>query len=559
MITREELITLISSDETARVEKTESITNNDKFCEAICSFANDMTNTRQNGYLLIGVKDNVTLSGLKITDEFQLKISAIRSDGNILPIPTMNVMPFHFDEGDVLVVEVTPSSAPPVRYKGRTCIRIGARKGYATIEEEQILSERVSAYNPPFDTMPCREASINDIDIELFEKEYLPKAMAEGDGVDDNRTIKEKMAALRLYNIKYDCPTFASIILFGKNPKYFLPGDYIQFLCFEGVDNAAEISNEHEFKECLAKMLPKLDTFIEISIAKKRPVPISALRERIAYDYPLWAIRELMMNAVMHRNYQTNTPTKLYQYKDRLEITNPGGLFGNANADNFPTVNDYRNPVIAEAMKIFGYVNKYNRGIARVNKELEENGNGKADFKVDKITVFEAVVKDATVVENEGLSNQGSNQASSQDKIINDSNLAAIDNQACNQACNQADDNDSKALALLEIAARVWGNRLNEKEITIERTKDYFPKWHEDLENESKQILEFAFVPRSKNEIFNTLGMSKQTKNSKKYLKPLIKLGLLDTTVKDKTTSPNQRYYTTTLGNEFIKYLEDIK
>ena len=60
MITHEELITLILSDETARVEKTESITNNDKFCEAICSFANDMANTRQNGYLLIGVKDNGT-------------------------------------------------------------------------------------------------------------------------------------------------------------------------------------------------------------------------------------------------------------------------------------------------------------------------------------------------------------------------------------------------------------------------------------------------------------------------------------------------------------------
>lgn len=520
MITRKELVELISSDETARIEKTESTTNTDKFCEAICSFANDMSNSRQNGYLLIGVRDNGILSGLKITDEFQLKISAIRSDGNILPIPTMNVMPFHFEDGDVLVVEVSPSFAPPVRFRGRTCIRVGARKGYATREEEQILSERVPVYNPPFDTTPCREATLDDIDVALFEKEYLTKAIAVDEGTEDKRSIKEKMAALRLYNMQYDCPTYASIILFGKNPKYFLMGDYIQFLNFDGVDNAANISNEHEFKECLVKMLPKLDTFIETSIATKRPVPISALREKITYKYPLWAIRELMMNAVMHRNYQTNTPTKLYQYSNRIEITNPGGLYGNANADNFPNVNDYRNPVIAEAMKVLGYVNKYNRGIARVNSELVENGNDKAQFNVDKITVFDVIVKDAAEIDKESFGNQGSNQDSNQGGGLSSSDDLA--------------------------------------NVVIDNRRVFFEQWAEELSDDSKRILSICgSFPLTKNAIFVELGISKQTKNSRKYLQPLIKMGLLDTTVKDKTTSPNQKYYTTTLGKEFIDYLEE--
>lgn len=112
------------------------------------------------------------------------------------------------------------------------------------------------------------------------------------------------------------------------------------------------------------------------------------LQEKILVNYPQWAIRELLMNAVMHRDYRSNTPTKFYQYKDRLEIVNPGGLYGNARPENFPDVNDYRNPVIAEALKIMGYVNKFNRGIARVQKELIENGNGAAAFTVDKVTVF---------------------------------------------------------------------------------------------------------------------------------------------------------------------------
>ena len=62
-------------------------------------------------------------------------------------------------------------------------------------------------------------------------------------------------------------------------------------------------------------------------------------------------------------------------------------LYGNARPENFPDVNDYRNPVIAEALRVMGYVNKFNRGIARVQKELVENGNGRAAFTVDKVTV----------------------------------------------------------------------------------------------------------------------------------------------------------------------------
>ena len=67
-----------------------------------------------------------------------------------------------------------------------------------------------------------------------------------------------------------------------------------------------------------------------------------------------------------------------------------GGLYGKARPENFPTVNDYRNPAVAEGMQILGYVNMLNHGIPEVQRELEENGNGKAVFTIDRITVFEA-------------------------------------------------------------------------------------------------------------------------------------------------------------------------
>ena len=94
MITKDEILELLTSTETYRVERTISTGNMDKFCEAICAFANDMPNSRKNGYLIIGAHDDGQLSGLKVDDALMKKISGIRSDGNILPLPTMSVETF---------------------------------------------------------------------------------------------------------------------------------------------------------------------------------------------------------------------------------------------------------------------------------------------------------------------------------------------------------------------------------------------------------------------------------------------------------------------------------
>ena len=80
---------------------------------------------------------------------------------------------------------------------------------------------------------------------------------------------------------------------------------------------------------------------------------------------------------------------------------NPGGLYGKARPENFPTVNDYRNPIISEAMKVMGYVNKFNRGIDRVQRMLLDNGNPQAQFDVNKLTVFEVVVNECEAANSE--------------------------------------------------------------------------------------------------------------------------------------------------------------
>lgn len=122
------------------------------------------------------------------------------------------------------------------------------------------------------------------------------------------------------------------------------------------------------------------DTFIKTTISNRRPIPVTALQEEQVADYPDWVTREHLMNAICHRDYTSNGPIQFYQYDDRIEIMNHGGLYGRANVDNFPNVNDYRNIVVAEAMKVLGFVNRHSRGVLRVQKELKANENGEAVY-----------------------------------------------------------------------------------------------------------------------------------------------------------------------------------
>jgi len=391
MLTHSQLQHLLSNTESAHVERTTSTDNMDKFCQAICAFSNDVSGSGKNGYLIIGVHDNGKLSGLKVDDKLLLKISNIRTDGNILPQPVMTVEKFSFDDGDVLVTEVQPSEFPPVRYRGRVWVRVGPRKSIATEAEEKILTERRLSNVHTFDAMPCLGTTLDDLDIAIIKKEYLPKAVAEEVLSEDKRTIDKQLASLGLYDLRYNCPTYGAIVLFGLNPERYLHGSYIQYVRFKGKDRAGDIINEHKFSGNLCRELPKVDTFIETSIAQKRPIPVSVLREETFSKYPYWATRELLMNAIMHRDYETNAPVQFYEYDDRIEVQNPGGLYGKVTPDNFPNVSDYRNPFIAEAMKVLGYVNRFSRGVYRVQKELMENGNGKAVFDFSLVTAFKVI------------------------------------------------------------------------------------------------------------------------------------------------------------------------
>ncbi len=381
IINQDELQELLLDLESDRVERTVSTNNTDKFSEAVCAFSNDFPNNRLPGYLIVGVSDDGQISGIEITDNILLRLSYLWSDGNILPLPTITVKKINFAQGSVAVVEVQPSNFPPVRYKGRTYIRVGPRKAIASEQQERVLSERRVSLIGTFDTMALPRAFLTELSITLFQAYRLIVIAAEIIA-QNHRSIEEQLASLRFYHLSQNLATVSGILLFGINPRFFLPGAYIQYLAFPNQTLTDEPVDQREISGDLLSILRELD--LQIKTNNQASLQrVSTLQEKLIFDYPEVAIRELLVNAILHRDYQSFTPIRFYWFSDRIEIQSPGGLYGEVTSESMLTRNSYRNPVIAEAMKALGYVNRFGYGIQRAQAELERNGHPPAEFSID--------------------------------------------------------------------------------------------------------------------------------------------------------------------------------
>ncbi len=373
-----ELEALLADIESDRSERTASTDKADKFGEAICAFANDLPNHGQPGYLFIGSNGDGTASGAAITDRLLQRLAGIRAEGNLLPAPTINVAKRHLGGGDMAVIEVLPSDLPPVRYMGVVWVRVGPRRARATEADERLLSERRAAHARTWDARPCAAADLSDLALGLFEA-YKHEAIAK-DVLDENhRTVEAQLASLRLFDRRTGKPTHAAILLFGKDGLGFVPGAYVQYVKYLGTTAADDVTRERRFDSDLCTVLRELSSLAE-EVANGRPVEVGPMQEATVYDYPPAALRETLVNALIHRDYESNTPVMIQHFDDRLEIHNPGGLYGDIRPEDFPGATAYRNPVLAEAAKTLGFVNRFGRGVPRTLQVMAKNGSAPPEF-----------------------------------------------------------------------------------------------------------------------------------------------------------------------------------
>ncbi|MFH0826181.1 MAG: ATP-binding protein [Pseudomonadota bacterium] len=362
--------------------------------QAVCAFANDLPDHRQAGVLFIGAKNDGTPSDLSITDELLRTLSDIRTDGNVLPPPSILVEKRILKRTEMAVVTVQPSDTPPVRYKGRIWIRSGPRRAIATPQEERILNERRRFRDIPFDVQPLPTCNLSSLSRVPFELEYLPNAFAPDVVAANERTYEQRLAACRMNaSAEEPTPTILGVLVLGVSPRDWIPGAYIQFLRIDGRILSDPILDEAVIDGDLVQVLRRIDEKIE-SHNRVRVDIHSADREVRVTPYPRVALQQLVRNAVMHRTYEnTNAPVRVTWFDDRIEISNPGGPFGIVTRENFgrPGITDYRNPNLAEAMRVLGFVQRFGIGIQTARAALQKNGNPDIEFCVEPMTVLATV------------------------------------------------------------------------------------------------------------------------------------------------------------------------
>ena len=358
--------------------------------QTICALANDLPARSRPGVVFIGANDDGTPSGLEINDALLLKLAQCRSDGNILPPPPMTVAKHSLRGQDIAVVTVAPADAPPVRYRGRIWIRIGPSRAVASAQDERILNEKRRYGDIPFDARPVRGATLADLDLARFQYLYLPGAFDPEVLAANDRTMEERLAATKMIVAADEpVPTVLGVLLLCQKPTYFLPGAYVQFLRFDGTERHDHIQDALRCDAPLTDIIRDLDSSMRAHIRVSVEIGNGPTEVRRA-TYALTALQELVRNAVMHRAYEgTNSPIHVSWFEDRVEIISPGGPYGDVSVSNFgqPGVVSYRNPNLADAMRVSGLVQRYGVGIPLARQALRENNQAEPIFEVDVNTV----------------------------------------------------------------------------------------------------------------------------------------------------------------------------
>jgi ATP-dependent DNA helicase RecG len=387
-MTDAELEVLLADLESDRVEPKSSASDHERIRETVCAFANDLPNYRLPGVIFVGVSDDGSCAGLNVTDELLTSLAGIRDEGKTLPFPSLTIQKRTLRGCEMAVVIVEPSDAPPVRFRGRTWIRVGPRRAVATAEEERRLTEKRRSRDLPFDIRPWRAAGIDDLDMDLFRRTYLPASVAPEVLAENQRSDAQQLASLRMTG--GGVPTVLGVLVLAKDPRAFLPGAYVQFLRLDGTGLADPVRDAAAISGPLPEMLRSLEEKLVAHIETARDFsssPIDIARP----DYPLVALQQLTRNAILHRTYEgTNAPVRISWFSDRIEIHSPGGPYGQVTKANFgwPDATDYRNPYLAEAMRNLGFVQKFGVGIALARKEMEKNGNPPLEFRVEDSAVL---------------------------------------------------------------------------------------------------------------------------------------------------------------------------
>jgi ATP-dependent DNA helicase RecG len=342
-----ELMKLLAEGESQHVEFEKSV-GSDTLAK-ICSFAN-----ADGGTMLIGVDDNGEVVGCDVKRSLSSISAGVQ---NITPPPDLAFDRVRIDGKDVLVVKIARSEHL-CSIGGLSYIRIGTSKRPLSVQE--IFSLGVELGEVGWDRIPTRIES-TQANREYLELYFEKIKKRRGEAPADWRKYLLTVGAFARKGGKIYL-TNAGLLFFMENPQDFLPASGARIIW---VSAGGEPVKHQEFFGPVWKLADEIVETLEKETGK-REVVVGARREVIP-EYPMRAVREAVINALIHRNYAIQADVRIFLHPDKLVVRSPGGLLPSVDLNDPDHVP--RNPALCQMMFDMGYVEKYGFGIRLMKNE----------------------------------------------------------------------------------------------------------------------------------------------------------------------------------------------
>jgi len=323
-----------------------------------------MANTR-GGQVILGVAPRSGavqgVSDIETTIDKVFQACLLSEPVLVLPVPAV----FPAARGQVLVISI-PDGLPNVyNIQGRYLRREGR---YNSPFSARSLRELLVARGVlQFESRVPPDASLDDLDQAQIEGYIQQLRRPETDW--QQTLLQRGCLAKEGSQLR---PTYAALLLFGKNPQRWLPNASILAARFPGISFSDEFIKQ-DITGTLPQQLRLAELFLQNNL--QRVVRMVGLARQEVPEYPFEAVRELLVNAVAHRDYNLQGDNiHLYLYSDRLEVHSPGELPGPVTMENLLDARFSRNAVIAQVLSDMGFVERLGYGLNRVVTVMKQNG-----------------------------------------------------------------------------------------------------------------------------------------------------------------------------------------
>jgi ATP-dependent DNA helicase RecG len=230
------------------------------------------------------------------------------------------------------------------------------------------------------DLRACPGATLDDLDpdrVEAYRRELGQRRPGSRLLREPPRELLLRLGALA--GVGGSRPTLTGILGFGRNPQRFYPSFTITFLHFAGTSTAQRNPEEplfldnREFRGTLVQMIDEARTAVLDKISKQ--ALLDGFVRQDVLEYPEFAYREAIVNAVAHRDYELEgSHIQIRLFADRLEIQSPGGLGGNLTVENIVYEQYTRNPHVMRLLEDHGYVERRGLGVDQMIQSMNEAG-----------------------------------------------------------------------------------------------------------------------------------------------------------------------------------------